>query len=331
MIYVFAMENARSGGPELLHQLVYVLNIIGVPAKIAYFADEYPLRIVDAQPIDIYEKYSVTTESDLAVIDQPENTVVLPEIAFLFLPELKNCKKMCWWLSVDGYITATVTQKGVTPEQMKDVKYLDLYGFRNRDDILHLAQSHYAISFLTNKMGVDKKYIDYLSDYLNDIYLTFDESSSTEPRRNMVVFNPQKGGKRLARLIDETKDEIFWFPLQGLTRERMQAAMRLAKVYIDVGEHPGKDRIPREAAISGCCVITGRRGAAAYHEDVPIPDTYKIDDSTDVDVAKVKSLVFDIFENFDERSRDFEEYRQMIRGEKEQFVSDVMRIFRNDQ
>lgn len=55
--------------------------------------------------------------------------------------------------------------------------------------------------------------------------------------------------------------------------------MSKSKVYIDFGNHPGKDRIPREAAISGCIVITGKRGAAAFAEDVCIPETYKFDES----------------------------------------------------
>ena len=47
----------------------------------------------------------------------------------------------------------------------------------------------------------------------------------------------------------------------------------------------------------------------------------------DVDVKTVKELIYDIFENFDDRSADFDEYRKMIRGEKELFVSDVIRLF----
>ena len=33
MVYVFTLEKVESGGPELLHQLVFVLNLIGVSAK----------------------------------------------------------------------------------------------------------------------------------------------------------------------------------------------------------------------------------------------------------------------------------------------------------
>jgi len=47
-------------------------------------------------------------------------------------------------------------------------------------------------------------------------------------------------------------------------------------MYIDFGTHPGKDRIPREAALRNCIVLTNRNGAADNNVDVPIPNEYKI-------------------------------------------------------
>lgn len=53
--------------------------------------------------------------------------------------------------------------------------------------------------------------------------------------------------------------------------------LRQCKVYIDFGQHPGMDRIPREAAACGCLVLVGERGSASYFNDVPLPAEYKID------------------------------------------------------
>ena len=328
MVYVFSLAGIESGGPELLHQLVFVLNLIGIEAKMVYLPDTLPVMISDAKPIEAYSIYGVTTEKELSVIDREENIVVLPEVNYDFFANIKHAFKVAWWLSVDGYIKDVKDMYGFSESQMSDINNLDYYDFRHRSDVLHLAQSYYAVDFLKNRLGVSSDNIDYLSDYINDIYFTNEGSVPSVARKDMALFNPKKGGKRLQKLIDGTKDEIFWFPLQGMTREKMRAAMQLAKVYVDVGEHPGKDRIPRETAISGCCVITGRRGAAAYHDDVPIPERYKVDDSDDIDVDEVRTLIMDIFENFDERTKEFDDYRQMIRGEKERFVSDVIRIFK---
>ena len=73
-------------------------------------------------------------------------------------------------------------------------------------------------------------------------------------------------------------NDINWVPLQNMTRSELVNVMRVAKVFVDFGYHPGKDRLPRECAANGCCVITGMRGSANYFEDVPIPSKYKFDE-----------------------------------------------------
>ncbi|MGC8677909.1 MAG: hypothetical protein ACP5UF_06830 [Hydrogenobaculum sp.] len=90
-----------------------------------------------------------------------------------------------------------------------------------------------------------------------------------------------------------------------MTRDQVIETLQKAKVYIDFGNHPGKDRIPREAAILGCCVITGKRGSATFFEDVPIPEEYK----------------------FEERYQDFNYYRQVIRNEPTKFLENLKKIF----
>ncbi len=327
MVYVCSFEGVKSGGPELLHQLVYVLNALGVASKIVYVANELPVRVVESDVVDIYRDYCKESEWDMSTIDQEGNVLVVPETAYDFFEHFKHVVKVAWWLSVDNYKKFLSWQFDFTDEQLQDLKYLDYYHFAERDDVIHLAQSYYAVDFLKNTLHISEDSIGYLSDYINDVYFKTDAESLDVERKNMVIFNPAKGGKRLKKLIDKTQDEILWIPLQNLTKEKMQLHMLLAKVYVDFGDHPGKDRIPREAAISGCCVITGMRGAAAYYDDIPIPDKYKVDDRVDVDVPRVRELILDIFENYDERKKDFEEYRQMIRGEKERFVTDVMNIF----
>ncbi len=327
MVYIYAVEGRRTGGPELLHQLAFVLNSIGVGAKMVYVKNSFPIEITRADIIDEYACYCSETEADLSVIDSEENMVVVPEILYEALDDIHYATKVAWWLSVDGYKDILKDKYGFSDEDFSEISKLDYYGFRSREDVFHLAQSYYAIDFLKSALGVSGDRIDYLSDYINDSYLQVKPEELQVERKNMVLFNPKKGGWRLKKLIDETKEDILWVPLENLTKEKMRLHMMLAKVYVDFGNHPGKDRIPREAAISGCCVITGRQGAAAYHEDVPIPERYKIDDAKDVDVETVRNLILDIFEHYEERTKDFEDYRTMIRGEKEKFVTDVMRLF----
>ena len=99
--------------------------------------------------------------------------------------------------------------------------------------------------------------------------------------------------------------------------DQIAMLMCRAKVYIDFGSHPGKDRIPREAAVCGCCIITNREGSAAYAEDVGIPEKYKISDMQDYD--RVLETIYDLVDNYSDRSKDYKKYVTTVLGEKAQF------------
>jgi len=90
--------------------------------------------------------------------------------------------------------------------------------------------------------------------------------------------------------------------------------LKRAKIYIDFGPHPGMDRLPREAALAGCLVVTNQEGAAQYKEDVPLPARYKVQT---FDPDAIHKLLKDLLENFDERTKDLDEYRDWIRGQHE--------------
>ena len=71
-----------------------------------------------------------------------------------------------------------------------------------------------------------------------------------------------------------------------MTRNEIIRLLQRVKIYIDFGNHSGKDRIPRETAILKCCVMTGLRGSAKYKEDVNIPFDYKFEDKNE-NISKV--------------------------------------------
>ena len=97
-------------------------------------------------------------------------------------------------------------------------------------------------------------------------------------------------------------------------------------IYVDFGNHPGKDRIPREAAMSGCCVITGMRGAAGNPVDVMIPSKYKFDDKH-AKISGILNCIRDIFSDYEKHYREQEEYRDKIRNEKAVFESEITQLF----
>lgn len=90
------------------------------------------------------------------------------------------------------------------------------------------------------------------------------------------MYNPIKGykySKKIIKNLSKNKN-IKFIALKGMTVAEIREISKKAKVYIDFGHHPGKDRIPRETAILGCIVIVGKRGSARYKEDISINDEF---------------------------------------------------------
>lgn len=76
------------------------------------------------------------------------------------------------------------------------------------------------------------------------------------------------------------------------------------------------DRLPREATLAGCIVLTNREGAANYDKDVPLPSDFKF---TIFDSDKIFYMLKDICsdsDKFDEYSKQMEKYKQWILGQE---------------
>ena len=110
-----------------------------------------------------------------------------------------------------------------------------------------------------------------------------------------------------------------------MTPAEVKNLLLTSKVYIDFGNHPGKDRIPREAAVSGCVVITNKKGSANYFEDVTIDELYKFEDVLS-NKEKFVNLIDDVFLNFPDHSDKFEAYRKLLFNEESKFESDLDKI-----
>ena len=76
MIYVLCPADVKTGGTELLHQLVKTLNDENVPAKIVYteISEEHPGR----NPA--FAEYTDGYLREEEVLDKKENIMVVPEI-----------------------------------------------------------------------------------------------------------------------------------------------------------------------------------------------------------------------------------------------------------
>ena len=305
-IYILAPQNRKSGGAELSHQLCNAINKLSeIPAYMCYVDLDAPFDKalgIDVPAPDAYEIYETQHITDDSQLNSSDSIIVFPEGLTLSMPYYPLAKKILWWMSVDNYIIST---------NESNMPFI-------RDNVLlHLYQSYYSKDYVEKKIPNANGL--YLSDYINDQHGKF--IYPAEFRENIGLFNPAKGYEDIKPLIEKSS-WLKWIPLAGLDVPHMVLMMEAGKVYVDFGNHPGKDRIPREAAADGCCVITNKKGAAAFEGDVPIPEQYKFA-SPEESLNEIDALLHSICENFAEHQARFEDYRKMIASEKDAFYSDV--------
>lgn len=334
-ITVLAPGDVVTGGAELLHQLVHELRSVGYDAFMSYYPFDRPFSCPAA-----YEHYNAPNRP---LNDREDTVILLPEIYAEMALNIRRSSVLIWWLSVDNFLdTITFSTcegrlqrlalwkkiflasikiksfhwKHLTPLTAKNYPSQLLSALRR---ITHLSQSQYATDFLMGH-GI---YSSQLSDYLNQSHF---EELLPKSRIKQVVYNPKKGAEVTSRLR-ETHRDISFVALEGLDSKGVANLLRSSAVYIDFGHHPGKDRIPREGAIAGCCVITGRRGSAQNNKDIPIPARYKIDETAANFVCEFGSLIRDVFDNPAKTKIDFETYVSIIKNEPRIFKEQVSNIF----
>jgi len=260
---------------------------------------------------DAFMKYQVKAVT--CFVDDSSSVLVLPETMIDSMSLCQRGKVVIWWLSAENYM---LTYKAEIQKQ----NIIDIFGLRSNKTILHFVQSKYAYDFVKKHFEVES--ISYLSDYINDdivnIALRFRKSLQ---RENICLYNPRKSNENLTEIQKRCREDIRWIALTGMSPDQLALLMCRAKVYIDFGWHPGKDRIPREAAACGCCVITNREGSAAYAEDVGIPEKYKISDMRDWN--RVLGVIYDLVDNYDERVWEYEEYAASVMAGKAVFEKEI--------
>lgn len=311
---VVCCSQGITGGPELLHQLVHELREIGRDAHIAYYPFDEPFSCPEP-----YRKYNAPQGT---LIDEPDTFVLVPESATFIIKQIKKASAGVWWMSVDNYLLAKHQSK------LKDLyrRYKSLIRIRlplfRMNQLAHFSQSHYSEEFLRQA----HLNATPLTDYLSEVHLKHQDNDRLDNKENIVAYNPMKGQKQTLALINAYPD-IQFVPIQKMTSKQVSELLSRSKIYVDFGHHPGKDRPPREAAMAGCCVITGRKGSAKYHQDVAIPDKYKLDDSRKDYIKHFGELVYKIFNAFETHAKDFDDYRAKIRLEPEIFKKQVREIF----
>ena len=320
-IYMLCPPQTESGGPEAAHQLVGEMCKLDISANLIYYKKRKTIfnlkgklgisvkgnvilttKYLNPTPKS-YDCYSASISNK--IIDDENNLLILPENVLHLVNFGKRIKKAIWWLSVDNALLAI--------SKLQNISVL-------RSEIFHFYQSEYARQFL-ELLNFENSFS--LSDYISEKIISSQDEEI--PREQIVVFNPKKGFEFTKQLI-HLFPEINFIPLINMSKDEVCTTLKKACVYIDFGEHPGKDRIPREAALLGCCVITSKNGSAKFSKDVQILDEFKFQKKSD-NLELIGRAIHACIENYSVQNTKFDAYRFKIEKEKKIFIEEIKSTF----
>ena len=321
--------NIHTGGVELLHQLCSQLLQFGLDAKILYYARTENESVNREDPVDdAYKKYHLPNVEHF--LDTKHNVWIVNEGATQFLYNIQKCQRVLWWMSVYSYVHGVREfynvhlQNTMSAPLAKPIPKIFTFG-KDDSDVEHWVQSEYARQFIKLN-GIEDKKIFFVGDYLNQAFLSKVTTTDFSTKENWVAYNPKKGLTTTLLLMKLLPDVTFK-PIQNMTATEVQELLAKCKIYIDFGNHPGRDRIPREAALSGCVVLTGKLGSAANDIDINIPSEFKFDDQP-LNIDLINKKFQEVFENFETEFAKQADYRKIILQERKKFAQDVAKAFR---
>lgn len=318
---ILCPRKTETGGPEALHQLGAALLAAGQAAAMHYV----PARASNSCP-PRYQHYGVPVVHRLA--DDPDTVVVIPEIMTDRLWRLHRAQRLVWWLSVDFY----------RHRPKKWTKRLKLflrellpsrrpYTFQPLPRLQHAHHGEYVRRFLV-KQGIEQPLP--LCEYLSPAFQLAEAEVPSGLRGNVCLYNPRKGLAFTQRIIEACAGSgIEFLPLAGYDEPALRDLFSRSKLYIDFGEHPGRDRMPREAAACGCIVFTGQRGSAGNPVDVPLPPLYKLDDQQTESLPLLRQRMLQVCQDYETHRAALAPYRAWIRGLPSMFAADVAGVVRS--
>ena len=255
------------------------------------------VKLTADSPI-LFSEYSLIQRA-FDVEDARENIMFVPEVVPLtdVRKRFQNIRLVVAWLSITS-----------------GLPLLDHY--LTWPDVTHVFQSfraHRDVLARAKELGLPEPRWFDVCDYIN--LDAFQQTWDRSQKKNQLAWNPVKD--HIAGQLG-----LPCVPLFNMPRTQVIETLKQSKVYVDCGGHPGRDRIPREAALLGCIVVTNTAGTAECFEDVPLM-------TKALNVGELIQHVQNGFERYDDLLVGQESYIQTIIHQKE-VCSEQMKVFLKD-
>lgn len=309
-----------TGGPENLSQLYAELKKLGLETYFYWMSDVFAIKkryqdgtwylckdekntmnsaYVETYGVNSLERDIPLDDKTLVIVSEP-----LADMIALF----ENARTAIAWLSIGNF-------------RGKDTELLQYFIFNGklRDvQCIHFSQSPWIQKKLQS-WGVESF---LLGDYINKAYLS---ESAAEKINNSVAFFPRKA-KRLGEAFVAQYNNFNYIRLQNLDKSGMIKALDSAKIYIDFGDFPGRDRVPREALLRNCVIFIRNVACATDFDSFPIDDYFRFSDKDVVDGTLYKK-VCETLANYENMKKMQDFMRQQVLEEPALFEKNVKDFF----
>jgi len=313
-----------TGGPLAIHQAAAKIKAHGGDVGIMYLKNRKRQQAFEANGNQItstisflnrlkindqLKTFGFPTRETFSINDHFIVPETMPAIAYQLLRV--GCKNVSiWWLSVDNFPLGELHT---------------LQTQRLLRDCTHFCQSEYAANFV-RRHGASA--VLMLSD---EIDLSINKRlPSTQERANDLCFLPNKatGADQLLECLSE---KFSLIRLENMSRRQITETLLNTKIFLDLGHHPGKDRVPREAALCGAIPVIRAEGAACFEQDVPLPTALLVETEAYFNGPKFVSRLQEILNKADEYNDILAAYRIKIKQEKEIFTSEIQTLIQADK
>ncbi len=329
-IYVACPALSVTGGPEALHQLRYYLEKCGFHAVMAYVSDVEGRTALQCTP-QRYQKYLGSRNDSVFledVADAEENCIIAYESNSQLLFRYQKIQKMIWWLSVrchDGdcfipWYAYRFSKRGY----LRCLVETAVEGIKKRraayplKSAVNVCGSKYAVEYLRSR-GIRA---EYMVEPISKEFLEAGMCADAVGREDIVLYNPGKPSKIMEQLLERKR--FCYVPIKNMTPDQIIEHMRRAKLYVDFGDFPGPERMPKEAVYNGCAILVRNHHAARNDFDVAIPSKYKL---SFLSPSHVEKKIGQMLSNYEEIISDFEPFREKVQNLERDFTEQLSQIF----
>lgn len=308
-----------------MHQLSASLLALGQLCSMAYYGDQCSVAVdqtgqlvcnnqLPSAFVEAYQPYQ-PVHCDRIPLDS-DTLCVFPEAKAGLAFSWKHSPKAIWWLSVDNF-------KLTHPHLLNSSTLRKLF---EDESILHLYQSSYAHDFLRSHGA---RTVRPLYDYTSSCYSECNPQDYSSQKTVDFAFFPKKGKQLADKFLQTGAQDLSRIAIEGMNQSQVKQALASSRLYVDFGHHPGKDRVPREAACMGNILFLHDQGAASFFEDHPLHSDY-IFTSLDVHNGSLLSKVQQVLSDPDLHFKRQAQYRHRVKMEREEFDWQVKAIFGAD-